>query len=174
MRLLLVRHAEAEPAHAAGGIDAARTLTETGRRQSVAIATGMAVVLDDGLHALFASPKVRAMETAAPLAGWLPPGGQVVPLASLAGGEPEDVVADLRAVLRPYSDEVVACVGHQPDLGFLASYLTGTDPDRWPARVAKASVMELTGDLARGGMRVEALLPNRYLACLAPAGDGRA
>ncbi len=96
-----------------------------------------------------------------------------MPLVSLAGGEPEDVVADLRAVLRAPSDEVVACVGHQPDLGFLASYLTGADPDRWPARVAKASVMELTGDLARGGMRVEALLPNRYLACLVPTGDGR-
>ncbi|MFO7545558.1 MAG: histidine phosphatase family protein [Trueperaceae bacterium] len=172
MRILLVRHAEAEPGHRADGLDAARGLTDTGRRQAAAIATAMAALLDEGLHQLFASPKVRAWETAAPLAGWLPPGRQVVPLASLAGGDPEDVVADLRAVLRPASDEVVACVGHQPDLGFLASYLTGTDPERWPARVAKASVMELTGDLARGGMRVEALLPNRYLACMAPAGDG--
>jgi len=173
VRLLLVRHADAEPADRVGGVDADRPLTEGGRHQAATVAAGVAAMLDERLHQLLASPKVRALETAAPMAVCLPEGRRPVPLASLAGDAPEDVVADLRAALRPGADDVVACVGHQPHLGLLAAYLTGADPDHWPTRVAKASVMELSGELAKAGMRVVALVPFGYLARMALLGrDG--
>jgi phosphohistidine phosphatase len=111
--IYLLRHGDAEPDE--GGGDAARELTEKGRRQSDA--AGRAISrLGFGIDACLASPKVRARDTARLACEHL-------------GLEPE--------ICQPISDgyfdtlELVAgrgnvmLVGHEPDMSSEIARLTG-------------------------------------------------
>lgn len=123
--LLLLRHGIAEPRED-GRPDAARALTAAGRRRCAAVLTRLR---QRGLAAdlMLSSPLVRARQTAelavqanlAPsleLAEDLTPGGD--PLSQLATWL---AVVPARAGQRPR----LLLVGHEPDLGDLASALIG-------------------------------------------------
>lgn len=107
----LLRHGDA----ADGSPDAERPLTEKGKRQSRN--AGLALKrLGVELQACFASPKVRARDTATLCCAEL--GVEVSVEEALQGGpfDPRDLVGDLDSVL---------LVGHDPDFSMAVHSLTG-------------------------------------------------
>lgn len=129
MKLILVRHAIAELRESEGGSqpeDHLRALTPKGRRRMRSAAAGLVQVVSPP-DLLATSPLVRATETAAILAQVFD-GLTPVSVAELQpGGGPEAAAAWLRRL--PPGQSVMA-VGHEPDLGILATYLVSsrTDP----------------------------------------------
>lgn len=117
--LYLVRHGIAAAA-TANTTDADRALTEEGTRKTVRVAHGLRALCVEPA-AILSSPLRRAQETAEILASILAPKVPVELCPPLAfGHEPREVVHGLRT---HRNAERVMLVGHQPDLGELASYL---------------------------------------------------
>ena len=125
--LWLLRHGEAVP-HDSRSTDADRELTPNGERQARLAGAALAR-LNVELDACYASPKVRARDTARLAAENL--GTGVTEAAELASGFG---AADAQA-LRDAHDGDVLVVGHNPDFEQVVHDLTG-------ARV----------DLAKGGV----------------------
>jgi phosphohistidine phosphatase len=121
MDLLLWRHAEAEP----GEPDAARPLTDKGRKQAERIAAWLDARLPADTRVLV-SPAERARQTADALAR---PSRVVEALAPGA-----TVSALLAAVGWPKASAPVLVVGHQPTLGEVAAYLLSGEPQPWSIR----------------------------------------
>ena len=130
MRLVVVRHAEAEP----GEPDELRRLTSDGRRAARELGERLA---GDGLppDAILTSPLLRARETGAELAKALGTGAE--PDDRLAPGASAD---DVRAAVAGRGETVVV-VGHQPDCGRITAELSGGPEPRFPA--AGHAVVEL-------------------------------
>jgi phosphohistidine phosphatase len=159
MQVYVVRHAEAEPAGAGG--DAERRLTERGRSQARAAASGLRA-LDVRLDGLLTSPLQRARETAALLAG------------ELGAPRPETLGAlDGRASAADILDEVaeraalarLALVGHMPVLAELVALATaGPAPGLVTASVA---LVEFERRPARGAGRLRWVRSPDELAQLA-------
>ena len=118
MDLILWRHAEA----AAGVPDAARPLTERGRRQAEAMARWLGPRLPQSLR-LAVSPARRAQETAHALGRSFDTVDAVAPGAGVA--------ATLAAVGWPDAERPVLLVGHQPTLGEVAARLIDGARDAW-------------------------------------------
>jgi phosphohistidine phosphatase len=147
MELILWRHADAAPGHP----DAARPLTERGRRQAEAMAGWLAPRLPQGLR-IAVSPARRAQETARALGrsfetvDGLAPGASVATHLGIAGW--------------PDSGQAVLLVGHQPTLGEVASSLIDGGDESW--QLATGAVYWLRS--RAGGDRDEAEL----LVAIAP------
>jgi phosphohistidine phosphatase len=122
VRLVVVRHAEAEP----GEPDELRKLTPEGRRAARELGERLA---HEGIGpaAILTSPLLRARETGAELAKAL--GVDAEPDDRLAPGATTE---DVRAAVAGRGETVVV-VGHQPDCGRIASELTGGPEPRFPA-----------------------------------------
>jgi phosphohistidine phosphatase len=123
--LLLLRHGIAEPRQD-GRSDAARALTAAGRRRCAAVLTRLR---QRGLAAdlMLSSPLVRARQTAE-----LAVHANLAPSLELAedlrpGGDPLSQLATWLAVVPARSGQRprLLLVGHEPDLGDLASALIG-------------------------------------------------
>ena len=117
--LYLLRHGIAANA-SAGVSDSDRALTAEGAEKMRQIAVGLKRlgIRPDGV---LSSPLRRAQETAAVVAGGTDPALRIQIYPALAPGHsPQAVLAGLRAYR---SVENLFLVGHQPDLGQLASYL---------------------------------------------------
>lgn len=118
MKLILIRHARAEE-RAFLRRDRTRALTEDGRRRMRKASRGLYALLP-GMLQIATSPLLRARQTAEIVAA-VYDGVEIVPLPALAPGEPtRALLAWLRA--QP-EDAVLTLVGHEPDLGQLASVL---------------------------------------------------
>jgi phosphohistidine phosphatase len=127
MRLVLVRHAEAEP----GEPDELRSLTASGREQARQVGERLRA---DGIEpdAVLTSPLLRARQTGEELAL-----GPAEPDDRLGPGATED---DVRATVAGRGATVVV-VGHQPDCGRIAAALgDGVEPAFPPAGVAVLDV----------------------------------
>jgi phosphohistidine phosphatase len=117
--LYLVRHGIAGPV-TAGMSDRERALTSEGERKMRRVALGLKR-LGVAPEVILSSPLRRAEETATILAAALAPARGVVRYPSLAPGQG---TADVLAALHPYrAARSLMLVGHQPDLGELASHL---------------------------------------------------
>jgi phosphohistidine phosphatase len=119
MRLVIVRHAEAEP----GEPDEMRALTDDGRAQADALGRRLR---DEGIvaDAVLTSPLLRARETAAALGLGTPEPSDALRPGATAEGVRKAVAG---------RGETVVIVGHQPDCGRIAAELgDGTEP-RFPA-----------------------------------------
>ncbi len=115
MRLILVRHAHAEPGHP----DALRPLSVRGRDQARELGERLAAERPD---LVVSSPLLRARETATAIARAA--GVELRIDERLApGAAADDVVAAVEG-----AGETVVTVGHQPDCSEIARALTGTDP----------------------------------------------
>lgn len=137
MKLLLIRHAKAEPW--GGASDGERALTEKGHRQSRQVGRFLEerdLVPDLVLH----SPLVRARETAEIVCESCGAEAPVQEAWLSCGMRPEEALAELSA----YRDsmETVAIVGHEPDFSGLVGYLLGAEGGY--VQVKKASVILLT------------------------------
>jgi phosphohistidine phosphatase len=122
-RLVLVRHAKAEPFAAT---DHARELTERGRRDAEAAGTYLEerALLPD--HAVV-SPAARTRATWEAMEQVMCSGAEVVYDDSTYSGSTDVVLDALRYV--PEEAEVVVFVGHQPSIGYLAHLLDDGDGD---------------------------------------------
>ena len=128
MRLVIVRHAEAEP----GEPDELRPLTDEGRAQAEALGRRLR---NEGVVAdvVLTSPLLRARETAAALGLGTPEPSEAL--------RPGATAEDVRAAVAGRGETVVI-VGHQPDCGQIAAALgDGTEP-RFPP--AGMHVLDLT------------------------------
>lgn len=138
--IFLLRHGLAEDA-APDGSDDARALTAGGARKTRAVARGLrrmriapAVVLS--------SPLRRAEETARIVAEVLAPDTAVEIFAPLAPGNPPGMVA--RGLRAHRGAGQIVLVGHQPDLGELASYLLTGSEHALPLPFKKAGAAAIT------------------------------
>jgi phosphohistidine phosphatase len=114
VRVILVRHAKAEPGHP----DDLRPLTPAGRERALALAAELAELEPD---AVVSSPLLRARETAAPIAEAA--GVELLVDERLAPGASAE---DVRAAVAGRGDAVVV-VGHQPDCSEIVLELTGRE-----------------------------------------------
>jgi phosphohistidine phosphatase len=122
-RLVLVRHAKAEPFAAT---DLARELTDRGRRDAEAAGAYLKerALLPD--HAVV-SPAARTRATWEGMEQVMRSGAEVVYDDSTYSGSTDVVLDALRYV--PEAAEVVVFVGHQPSIGYLAHLLDDGDGD---------------------------------------------
>jgi phosphohistidine phosphatase len=120
VRLILVRHAHAEP----GDPDELRPLSGRGRKEARALAKKLA---SDEPELVLTSPLLRARETAMAIAK--KSGAELRIDDRLSPGATAD---DLLAALGG-ADGTVVTVGHQPDCSEIAFSLAGIDPGFKPA-----------------------------------------
>lgn len=151
MKLFLIRHAQAVSVGSEGvTIDFDRHLTPVGRRQAAAVAAhlaGLGVAFD----AILSSPFKRALETAGfflPLLAT--PGGITVAneLASESGQ-----IEGMAAAVAATGVEVVAAVGHMPDIARLCRRLGGGEVGAF--ETAQAVCLRFDAGIVPGGGRVE-------------------
>jgi phosphohistidine phosphatase len=134
--LYLMRHGIAEDT-APSGRDADRALTDEGIRKTKRVALGLR---ETGVapDAILTSPLRRAEQTARLVAEVVAPSLRIETYPALAGGaRVEHVLRDLRP---PRGAEQIMLVGHQPDMGYLASFLLTGSADLAPLPFRKASV----------------------------------
>jgi phosphohistidine phosphatase len=133
MDLILWRHAEALEI-AETDQDLERALTPKGERQAQRMAEWLGQRLAHSTRILV-SPAVRCQQTAKAL------GRKFKTLKELApDGNGE---ALLKAARWPDSNEPVLIIGHQPTLGFVASYLLSETPQAWT--IKKGAVWWIRG-----------------------------
>ena len=133
MDLILWRHADACELRE-GGNDLDRVLTTKGERQAQRMADWLNQRLAHSTRILV-SPAVRCQQTAKALSRKFK---TLQELAPDGNGE-----ALLKAARWPDAGEPVLIVGHQPTLGFVASYLLSDRPAPWT--IKKAAVWWIRG-----------------------------
>jgi phosphohistidine phosphatase len=161
MMLYVVRHAIAEDAPA-GGDDAARRLTPSGRRKMQAAVRGLrALGVEPAV--ILTSPLVRAVETARIVVNGLRNAPEPRELDALASDVPP---ADTLKVLRPFGrSQHVMIVGHEPNLSSVVALLLTGQPDGASIELKKGAcaAVELTAFEPRGGATLRWLMPPRAL-----------
>src|SRR3954469_8588833 len=139
-QLWLLRHGEAVPHNSKP--DQERELTARGERQAVAAGAALAR-LGVELDACYASPKVRALDTARLACRAL--GTEPVVEASLGSQFDRDAAV---ALLRAHGDDArVLVVGHEPDFSQVVHDLTGGRVDFKKGAVAAVRETGGTGEL---------------------------
>jgi phosphohistidine phosphatase len=135
--LYLLRHAIAE-VHAPSGRDEDRRLTAEGAAKMRRAALGLSR-LDVLPAGIWSSPLVRARETAQIVSSALEPNPPLTIYDLLAPGHPSaQVLAGLRP---PRGSRSLMLVGHEPDLGQLASQLLTGSPSAAAFEFKKGAVM---------------------------------
>jgi phosphohistidine phosphatase len=151
MQLHFLRHADAGDPAAWTGPDAARPLSDKGRKQSKRLGEHLATIGFEA-DAFITSPKIRAAQTAEIAAE--PLGIEVSIDDRLAGGLEID---GLDAVLRDAGDPGrVVIVGHDPDFSELLSSLVGTELELKKGAFAR---VEIERPLRAGRGTLRWLLP---------------
>ncbi len=157
MQVLIIRHAKAGQRGLLGFLGKKDTpLTDAGRKDMRKAAKGLQSLVPE-IDVLATSPLARARETADIVSKRyddLP----VMELAPLApGGSKEEVLAWLR---EQKPSATVALVGHEPDLGILASWLiSGGTRSFLSLKKGAACLIEMTEKPAPGSGNLEWLLP---------------
>ena len=179
MNLYLVRHAIAEERdQRRWPDDALRPLTTPGRRRFERAAAGLRR-LGVEVDVLLTSPYVRAWATAVILsaeAGWPAP---IVLDAARPRTRLEHTLAELSRIAEQRSSigegRAIALVGHEPDLGQLASLLLTGAPNTLWLRWRKGGVARLECDpaLLPGSATLEEYLPPRMLRGIAGSGKAK-
>ncbi|MFJ7285435.1 phosphohistidine phosphatase SixA [Pseudomonas sp. NPDC099000] len=148
MKLWVLRHGEAEP-HGSKPHDSERALTEHGRKE---VLTSAARLIGKPLTAIYASPYLRAQETAQLVREALGFEPEIRTVEWLTPDTDPDKVADQ---LVSVSD--VLLVSHNPLVGNLLSYLqhgAGYPPER----VSTAGLAELeSAELLIGSMKLNGI-----------------
>lgn len=165
MDVLLVRHGKAEEREVfalTGAEDALRPLTKAGAKEMRVLARALHIVLPQ-IDAFASSPLLRAVQTADILAARY--GGRAQQLPQLAPGhEP----AQLLSWLHSQGDsQCVALVGHEPDLGLLASWLlAGGKRGFLPLKKGGACLLRFADGIKSGRAELVWALPPRVLRAL--------
>src|SRR3954454_16036315 len=138
-QLWMLRHGEAVPHESKP--DDERELTPRGRRQSEIAGKALAA-LNEEFAACYASPKVRAWETAELACASL----NIEPIAedSLANGFTR---VDALALLEAHGDAKVLVVGHEPSFSQVVHDFTGARVDFKKGGVAAINARRSAGEL---------------------------
>ena len=162
MQVLLIRHAPAVDRGefaASGEDDSLRPLTELGRRKMQRIARGLHQLMPN-LDLLAASPLTRARETA-DLLDHEYGGLERVEISELT---PDAPTSALLRWLRERREDVLALVGHEPDLSRHASWLLAAKRKPFLRfRKGGACLLELEGNPRPGGAHLVWAIPPRAL-----------
>lgn len=151
MILHLLRHADAGDPEAWQGPDAARPLSDKGRKQSKRLGEHLARI-EFPAEAFITSPKLRAAETAEIVAAHLK--AKVTVDARLAG--PFEI-EDLEAILRDAGDhERAVVVGHDPDF---SEVLSGMCASQLTMRKGALARIEIERPLRAGAGELRWLIP---------------
>jgi phosphohistidine phosphatase len=163
MQLLVIRHGIAEEAEtfAATGLDDShRPLTKSGKRKMKEVAAGLLAIVET-LDVIGASPLLRAQQTAEIVAkayGDLP----VITVQALSPGSDPSGLVDWLG--QHASAEVVAIVGHEPDLGMLVTWLmTGARDSRAAMSKGGAALLEFSSRVTAGSGTLAWLLTGSQL-----------
>jgi len=142
MKLYLIRHAAAQDPSQAPETE--RGLSESGRSRMMRVALGLRK-LHIQPELILTSPLKRAVETATIIAQGL----DDVRIETMKELSPGAELKSLIGKLRPHSKlSALALVGHQPDLGQLASFLLAGSPNACQVELKKGGVALLSGDLS--------------------------
>lgn len=160
MNVLLMRHATAEdpnPRVASASRDAARALTEIGKREAQHAARDLHRLLRR-LDVVASSPYLRAKQTAEILAAEFDCAAPLeVPALAVASASAKGVLAWLH---KQSNGATVALVGHEPSLSALISwFLIGRDEGLVEMRKASACLIVFAGRAEPGEGRLSWLLP---------------
>lgn len=152
MDCILVRHGIAVEPDEWEGTEENRPLTEKGKRRARQAAEGLVALNCEPTH-LFTSPFVRAYDTARLLRAVICPHLKLETREELAvGAEPERLIGLFRTLP---TDAVVVCVGHEPQLGEVASLLLcGKASSNFPLKKAGAALVKSEGGLNPGQGRL--------------------
>jgi phosphohistidine phosphatase len=124
MLVYILRHAIAVERGTAGYPNDDRPLTEDGKEKMAKAAKGIAELVDD-VDVILTSPLIRAHDTARIVARAL---GVEQKLEVCKDLMPGSSIKDLLSYLSKFKGlHSIMVVGHQPDLGYLASALLGSD-----------------------------------------------
>ena len=150
MQLLLIRHAIAEDRDefaASGRDDSERPLTDEGREKMQRVVEGLRRVVPR-IDLLASSPYTRAMQTAEIVAEGYGI-GDVKTVDALVPDEPRQRF--LSWLERKRSAEVVAVVGHEPQLGELVTWLmSGLEEARVEMKKGGACLLSFDGQPGAG------------------------
>jgi phosphohistidine phosphatase len=147
--LYFLRHADAgDPARWTGD-DADRPLSSKGRRQAKRLGRFLKK-LDAGPDAVLTSPKLRASETARPVARSIGLRPTVDERLSVDFGE-----KDLAAIVAGLDPDVrgLMLVGHDPDFSDLVSWLVGSGIEMQKGALARVDLPDRTAQKGRGSLR---------------------
>jgi phosphohistidine phosphatase len=164
MDVILFRHGPAGASDAERWPDdGLRPLTPRGEQRTLSAAYGLARVAPE-IHRVLTSPLTRAVQTARALESVL----LDVPVDTLEalrpGGSYREVLEALGALS---ATERVVLVGHEPDLGQLASTLLFGSFSAIPLKKAGACGIRFEGDVQRGAGRLLWFLSPKILRRLA-------
>lgn len=159
-QLLIIRHGVAEEREEfaeSGQDDALRPLTKEGKWKMERNAKALRRAVSS-IDVLGSSPLLRATQTASIVASAF--GGlEITTVTALVPGTPAE--SFLTWLRRQRDATVVAAVGHEPDLGALATWLlTGEEESHVPLRKGGACLLEFDGRPRPGGATLQwALTP---------------
>ncbi|MHB8256684.1 MAG: phosphohistidine phosphatase SixA [Acidiferrobacterales bacterium] len=154
MRLILIRHAPAEE-RTGTRRDCERRLTVQGRRRMHMAARGLKALVPD-VSLVAASPMVRARQTAEIVARQYD-AAEVISLPALSpGSNPRAMLAWLK---QQSPAATVVAVGHEPDLGVMASRLLAKRGKSFLLfKKGAACLIEVAGEPVTGAGRLVWLL----------------
>jgi phosphohistidine phosphatase len=159
VEIYLVRHGVAQ-LRRPDRRDEDRTLTRDGRKKTVRAFRGLRKLGVARLDRILSSPLVRAWETAKILSDEIDADGPRVEGSLAPGGEPASLLA---RIAREAGDEKIALVGHQPDLGRFATWLTAGSGRGLELGKAGVARIDIDGTVAPGRGELVWLLPPRAL-----------
>lgn len=162
MDIVLMRHGRAAQRGGHEGPDEQRPLTSGGLKKLRRAMAGLRKVVPH-LERVVTSPLLRARQTAEVVAE-----GYAVPLKEVASLAPGNEPQAITRWLARQHDNVILMVGHEPDLGRLASwYLTGSSESFLPMKKGAICMIHFDGKpaAARGELRL--LFTARQLRTLA-------
>jgi phosphohistidine phosphatase len=151
----LLRHADAGDTGDWDGPDELRPLSEKGKRQATRLARHLHAI-SYTVDVVLTSPKVRAIETARPVADAL--GVEIVIEPRLAASFGPSELAAMLAAAGNHARPLL--VGHDPDLSAMLSLLTGSQGMMRKGALAR---IDVDGELEAGGGTLGFLLPPRLL-----------
>jgi len=149
MRLLVIRHAIAEDRDtfaSTGRDDASRPLTDQGKRRMRRAARGLHGIVST-IDVLVSSPLTRAQETAEIVAAEY----EIERIEHAEELRPEHPLPEAVAALARYDGDVVAIVGHEPQLSRLVTFLvSGMDRSGVELKKGGAVLLEFDGKPTSG------------------------
>lgn len=157
MKLLIVRHAVAmEREDFKGASDELRPLTDVGVRKMKKNAAGLSRIVENPTL-LVTSPLVRAVQTFEILKGHWKDSTTVISEALRPDAEPIELVKWLASYKKSIRNtDLVAVVGHEPNLSSLTAWIVGApSPSAFVLKKGGAALFEFaTTDLALGSGRM--------------------
>jgi phosphohistidine phosphatase len=169
MKVLIIRHAPAEARETfalSGQSDDLRPLTNQGKAKMRQNVNGLKTIVPT-IHRIAESPLIRAQQTAGLIAATYPDAIRETLSALIPAGSLVDVLAYLQK--QAHTLQTIALVGHEPNLGELATWLLSGEEDTWmPLKKGAACLLEFPDHVEAGEAELCWMLRPKQLRQLGP------